>query len=432
MLKLKVAILIVMVGVVCTALPLNQATRHLETRKERKPSLYQKCIQKHRALELLKGSIMDGGVTKTSGLIPYPTGNGDPYDTSICFADPAAEQLFTRGTMIFGDGQTDIGDGYEHSRTTKNYCPVPSILAASGDKALCTFKNLNVQAQFKFKPLQFKSCAFKTCKVTKTKTATTTTEVKGEVKFAAELFKAVNMEASISGGLTNTHTFTTSEEQGSEKGDTAFEIGVSVIVQTNVDSISIAGKANHKECTENEFTTKAPVKNNYILSEHTKTIWISCDEEKPATATPAESKPKSGPTKRSDLGLLGSLTDGIETISGGVNEIVHGIESIPHALDTLLEGDHARTGRVNPAPEGGNPAPEGGNPTPEGTNPTPEGTNPTPEGTNPAPEDGNAAPENGAINELAYEDIFGDEDGSDNDDLCFLYENGELIPDVCF
>ncbi|KAF9135993.1 hypothetical protein BGW39_009045 [Mortierella sp. 14UC] len=306
MLKLKVAILAVLLGSACTALPMT----HLEKREAaQKVSKLKACLAKNSQLESLKELIMydhediykDGGVTKASGYIPYPTNGGEPFDTSICFADPQAEKDLTKtGVVLVGDGTVDIGDGYERNRNTRNYCPIPSILAQPGSpKALCKFTNMNVQARIKLVPLQFKNCAFKECKTIKTKAATTTTEVKGEIKFAAEIFEVFNLEASLSAGLTNSYTFTTTEEQASAKGDTAFEIGVTVEIATKVDSISIAGMERGYNsvgpCTEDLFTTKAPVNNTYILKSASRNIWINCDEDKkpatPATpATPAAAK----------------------------------------------------------------------------------------------------------------------------------------------
>lgn len=364
MLKLKVAILVVLLGAACTALPMT-------TKRDRKPSLYQLCLQNHRSLELLKGSITDGfeefyddgGSTKASGFIPYPTDNSNPYDTSICFADPEAERLFSQtGVVIISDSSSNSGDGQQRNHNTANYCPVPSILAQpDSQRALCTFNNMNVQAKFRLKKLQFKNCAFKDCKTIKTKSATTTTEVKGEVKFAAEIFKVYNLEASISGGLTNSYAFTTTEEQGSAKGDTAFEIGVSVIVQTTVDSISIAGRDprdKDSECIENKFTTKAPIKNTYVLAEHTQNIWISCDGIKmpgaPATPAPATPATAQAPAKRQD------------------------------------NQKGTTSGSADAAPAG----------------PATEAT------------------------ELTYEDIFGYDE--DDDDECYSYENGIFMPEECF
>ncbi|KAF9150264.1 hypothetical protein BG015_007932 [Linnemannia schmuckeri] len=404
MLKLKVAILVVLLGTACTALPMAQLEKRYTPKQNRKPSLYQLCLQNHHGLDLLKGSIKDGfddlyddgGATEASGFIPYPTDGRNPYDTSICFADPEAEKQFSQtGKIIVGDGSTDIGDGHERNHNTANYCPVPSILAQAGSpKALCTFKNMNVQAKFRIKKLQFKNCAFKECKLTKSKTATTTTEVKGEVKFAAEIFKVYNLEATLSGGVTNSYTFTTTEEQNSAKGDSAFEIGVSVIVQTTVDSISIAGKdPKTGVCTENACTTKAPIKNTYVLAEHTQNLWISCDNIKMpgAPATPPATK---APAKRQD----------------------NQVGTTPGSADTA-----PAEGTVTAPAEGADAAPA------EGTVTAPA------EGADTAPAEGaDTAPAGPATEETwpTYEEIFGDEE--EDDDECFSYENGMFFPELCY
>ncbi|KAF9135995.1 hypothetical protein BGW39_009047 [Mortierella sp. 14UC] len=214
MLKLKVAILVVLLGSACMALPMT----HLETT----------CLANNRDIELLKDLIVydhediykDGGVTKKSGFTPYPTDGSEPFDTSICFADPEAEKTLTMtGVHFISDGSKDIGDGYERKRSARSYCPVPS--APITPKALCKFTNMNIQAKIKLVPLQFKNCASKICTTTKTKPVTTTTEVKGEVKFAAQIFEVFNLEASLSAGVTNSYSFSTTEQEASEKGDTS-------------------------------------------------------------------------------------------------------------------------------------------------------------------------------------------------------------------
>ncbi|KAF9135992.1 hypothetical protein BGW39_009044 [Mortierella sp. 14UC] len=197
-------------------------------------------------------------------------------------------------TVESGDGN-DIGDRFQRSRNTRNYCPVPSVLAQPGSpKALCTFKDMDVQAKIKLVLLQFKNCAFKERKTIKTKAATTTTEVKGEIKFAAEIFEVYKLKASFSAGLTNSYSFTATEEEAFGKDGSAFEIGVTVEIETNVDSISLAGTPRSlrglRKCTEDLSTITKPINNTYLLKSASRNIWISCDEDKkPATpATPAK------------------------------------------------------------------------------------------------------------------------------------------------
>ncbi|KAG9063975.1 hypothetical protein KI688_004089 [Linnemannia hyalina] len=94
------------------------------------------------------------------------------------------------------------------------------------------------------------------------------------------------MKVQANGGLTDSYAFTTTEEQGGEKGDTASDIGVSAIVQTTVDSISIAGKPPRKaSASRKRSRPRHPSKH--------------CDGIKmpKAAATPATAK---APAKRQD------------------------------------------------------------------------------------------------------------------------------------
>ncbi|KAF9135991.1 hypothetical protein BGW39_009043 [Mortierella sp. 14UC] len=356
MLKLKVAILVVFLGSACTAIPVSHMDKRSPPEKVRPPSLYDLCIQNHPALQMLESSVKsgteklfdEGGSSEASGYIPWPTDDSDPYVTSVCFADPKAKLEFTKtGKILTNDGITK-GDGLERLDSTRNFCPVPSILAQPGSpRALCTFTNMNLQAEFKVKKLQFKYCAFKECKETITKTATTTTDVKGEIKFAAEIFKVFNLEASLSAGLTNSYTFTTTNEQGSERGDMAFEVGVTVLLRATADSISIAGKnpftmdPSTAVCTENKFTTKAPINETYVIAEHTQNLWIDCNNIKepgastaPAAAAPASSAPKP-PSKRQDnQGANAPANDGTTPANGGTTSADAGTTS--GNLDTTV------------------------------------------------------------------------------------------------
>ncbi|KAF9273414.1 hypothetical protein BGZ88_003840 [Linnemannia elongata] len=293
---------------------------HLGKRQKapRKLSLMEMCIRDHTDLEFLKGIITqddpdiyeDGGDTKLSGYIPYPTDGSEPFDTSVCFIDKEAERLFTNtGTIVITDHDRAPGDdGYLRDRKARSYCPVPS--APASPPALCEYKNLNFQAKIKMRGLRFKNCAFDTCKTTKSTTVGKTLEAKGEIKFAAELFKVFNLEASLSLGLTNTYSYVLTEEQALSRGSIALEVGVTVEFDTSVDSISIAGKVNDV-CTANVFETKQPIKNNYLINKLARNVWISCDHviKKPAApaAAPAAAKPDS---KRDDQPAQGGAPAG--------------------------------------------------------------------------------------------------------------------------
>ncbi|KAF9574269.1 hypothetical protein EC968_007038 [Mortierella alpina] len=249
----------------------------------------QECLRNHHQLKQMKDLMRfgnddlfsDEGKSLATGYIEYaPFGKAGE---SICFAgnDPNPYQDF------YDPPPKKIAE--ELKPYYYVFCPVPS--ANTGKNELCSFKDMNVKARFRVLPLKYQNCATSQCKTTTSKKTTSTTSISGNINFAPVFLDKLGLSVSFTAGLTNSVEYSLTSEQTVAKNESAYLVGITVELQTNIQSVSISkivGRVYNKDdegvitdqgkCTENYYTSPKPISNNYLMADKKETIWISCDK----------------------------------------------------------------------------------------------------------------------------------------------------------
>jgi len=132
--------------------------------------------------------------------------------------------------------------------------------------------------------VDYKNCPFAECKYAVSELKTSMTKVSGEIKISPKIFEKLGLSASISSSLDTTVTYQSTVEQKLVKDESGFLVGLTVEIDTSIDSINISAydpaisdKTPHGECMENRYVS-TPIKNNYLMTSQTKTLWLRCED----------------------------------------------------------------------------------------------------------------------------------------------------------
>ncbi|KAG0214136.1 hypothetical protein BGX28_002652 [Mortierella sp. GBA30] len=232
------------------------------------------------------------------------------FESSFCYLDKMPS-LFPKTTRMH-----KYPDAYGAQFIPENmFCPVPSAPASESGyepPAYCTYKDMVVKAVGRVTKVDFKTCSFDSCKTSVSTTKSKKIEVHGDLKASGTIFKAVNLEASIGSKLETTTTYQTTDEIQMKKGDVAILVGFSIVLETSVGSLSVSAYDPNvsetddlKDCKEDRYTV-APLKNDYLMADTKRTLWLSCESLEGSTTTPKPAALKGTPSKRQDRGEEGS------------------------------------------------------------------------------------------------------------------------------
>ncbi|CAO3569045.1 unnamed protein product [Mortierella alpina] len=240
------------------------------------------------------------GKTSKKGYLGYIDPASDD-GSSFCFQSPDwKRERANCGTFQNGDNRLCA------------YCFPPSDPDRNKpfrETAMCTYRNLNAKARFRLTPVDYRNCVTNNCKYTASDLKTKKVEVHGEIKASGTLFGKLGLEATVGGSCETTHTYQTTEEQTLAKDESAFLVGVTVELVTNIEQIAISAsnattwnaKKNEYDsgCIEDKFISTVNIPNNYFLRTKQRVIWLKCILSK--SPPPPQKEPYYPPPEKRQL-----------------------------------------------------------------------------------------------------------------------------------
>ncbi|KAF9354236.1 hypothetical protein BGX26_007941 [Mortierella sp. AD094] len=223
------------------------------------------------------------GKTSESGYVSFTFDFSDDnvYFDSLC--DQGNMKTLFPAPIYYGENRVSLSSGqfFKMPYKQRMFCPVPSAQVSS-DSAIqpfCKYKNMAVKARFRMTLVDYKNCPTSSCKFTKEQTTKSTIEVYGDLKLTGAFSSILGIEASVGGKMETAMEYKAGEEVNLVKDESAYLVGLTVTLETSVDSVSVSTypSLDSTECKEDKYTS-IPFSNTYLMSDKSMTRWLSYAE----------------------------------------------------------------------------------------------------------------------------------------------------------